>query len=207
MIKVLLVDDQMMIIEGLKAILNQDPNIEVIGHANHGEEALLKTNQLKPDVILMDIRMPLLNGVMATKKIKEKFPFIKILILTTFDDDAFIIEAMKYGASGYLLKDTPSHRLIQAIRDVLDNQMILPEAIASKLMNHVKTPRIKKTYSFTERERDIINLLVEGASNKDIAEELYLSVGTVKNYLSQIYLKLEVTDRSNAIIVLKNADY
>jgi DNA-binding NarL/FixJ family response regulator len=207
MIKVLLVDDQMMIIEGLKAILNQDPNIEVIGHANHGEEALLKTNQLKPDVILMDIRMPLLNGVMATKKIKEKFPFIKILILTTFDDDAFIIEAMKYGASGYLLKDTPSHRLIQAIRDVLDNQMILPEAIASKLMNHVKTPSIKKTYSFTERERDIINLLVEGASNKDIAEELYLSVGTVKNYLSQIYLKLEVTDRSNAIIVLKNADY
>lgn len=210
-INVMLVDDQTIIRDGIRSILESNDDIKVIGEAGNGQDAYQGAKDLKPDVILMDIRMPEVDGVEATRRIKGDFPQIVVIVLTTFDDDEYIIKAMTYGASGYLLKDINSEKLIQAIRDGVNGNIILPGRVAAKI-----TSRLTQTSShtsdmtledFTEREIDIIRLIMEGKSNKEIAQTLYLSVGTIKNYISQIYLKIDVSDRANAVLFFKKLGF
>lgn len=208
MIRVLLADDQKILRDGLRALL-QSAEISVIGDASNGREAVDMALSLKPDVILMDIRMPEMDGVEATRQIKQQLPQTVIIVLTTFDDDEYIIKAMTYGASGYLLKDIDSTRLIQAIRDGMDGNIILPGRIAAKITSHLSGigQSSAQADDFTEREIKIIRLLTAGRSNAEIAEALFLTTGTVKNYISQIYQKLGVSDRANAVIALRKIGY
>ncbi len=197
-IKVFLVDDQTIIRDGLKSLIESNPEFTVVGDA--------EVSSCQPDVVLMDIRMPVMNGVEATKCIKEKHKAIKIIILTTFDDDQFIIEAMQYGASGYLLKDIQADQLFKAMKDSLQGDIILPGQIALKIISHLSLkhkPKIDLS-EFSPRELDIIRLLLEGQSNQQIADTLYLSTGTVKNYISQIYAKIDCTDRTQAVLYFKD---
>lgn len=204
-IRVLLTDDQTLIRDGLRALLHNHDDITVIGEAGNGREALELTKKLGPDVVLMDIRMPEMDGVEATRLIKQECPQTIVIVLTTFDDDEYIINAMTYGASGYLLKDIGSEKLIGAIRDSLSGNIILPGRVAAKITSRLvpnTTPDVTLD-DFTERETEIIRLLTRGKSNKEISEELFLSVGTVKNYISQIYMKIDVSDRANALLFFK----
>ncbi len=209
MINVLLTDDQRIIRDGLRALLETYGDIHIVGEAANGEEAYRQTQILRPDIVLMDIRMPLMDGVEATRQIKKDFPKTVIIILTTFDDDEYIINAMTYGASGYLLKDISGDKLIDAIRDGIKGNIILPGLVAAKITSKLVS---KKSLSitqgdFSEREIDIIQLMIKGKSNKEIAETVYLSLGTVKNYISQIYLKIDVNDRANAVIFFKEMEF
>lgn len=208
-IKCLIVDDQPILREGLKSLLATCEDIEVIAEASNGKEAIERLEIYLPDVVLMDIRMPVMNGVEATKAIKEKFPNIIIIILTTFDDDQYILDALRYGASGYLLKDMGIQQLASAIRDGFSGNVLLPGRIANKLtmmINPMSNHPINES-EYSTREKDIIQLLVKGYSNAEIAETLFLSIGTVKNYVSQIYSKANVTDRSNAVIHFKQRGF
>jgi len=208
-IKVMIVDDQAIIREGLSYLLSGFEEIEVLCEAFDGAMAIRLLEKYSPDVILMDIRMPEINGVEATKIIKSTNRDIKIIIFTTFDDDEYIIDAMAGGASGYLLKDTDSKSLVQAIQNVYNGNIIMPGAVFQKLAGNLSSNSPKsltvnsQTEEFTPRESDIIRLLLEGKSNREISEELFLTIGTTKNYLSQIYMKLQVSDRANAILALK----
>lgn len=208
-IKCMIVDDQPILREGLKSLLGTCEDIEVIAEAGNGAQALELLNQYLPDVVLMDIRMPVMNGVETTKAIKQQYPSVTVIILTTFDDDQYILDALRNGASGYLLKDMNIQQLALAIRDGVSGNVLLPGRIASKLTMMIQpanSPLIEDG-EFSAREKDIIQLLVKGYSNHEIAETLFLSLGTVKNYVSQIYAKANVTDRSNAIIYLKNLGF
>lgn len=208
MISVLLADDQKILRDGLRALLEMKSDISVVGEAGDGLEACEQARKTKPDVVLMDIRMPQMDGVEAVKAIKSELPGTAVIMLTTFDDDEYIIKAMTYGASGYLLKDVDSDKLIAAIRDGAKGSIILPGRIAAKITSHFAgVSGAPASFDFSDRETDIIRLLTAGKSNAEIADTLYLSVGTVKNYISQIYLKLNVNDRANAVIALKNAGY
>lgn len=203
-IRVFLVDDQTIIRDGLKSLIQSNPDFTVVGEAENGQVACEKVSMCQPEVILMDIRMPLMNGVEATRCIKEKHKDMKIIILTTFDDDQFIIEAMKYGASGYLLKDIQADQLFKAMKDSLKGDIILPGQIALKIISHLSIKKQAIDLSeFSSREMDIIHLLLEGKSNQEIADILYLSTGTVKNYISQIYAKIDCTDRTQAVLYFK----
>lgn len=208
-IRLLIVDDQPIIREGLKSLLTLSEDIEVVGEANHGEEAISKIAECQPQVVLMDIRMPVMDGVEATKHIKQQYPQTIVIILTTFDDDHYIIDALNHGASGYLLKDINATQLISAIRDGFHGNILLPGKVATKLTSYLvaKQQSTLAASDFTHREQAIIKLLIKGHSNIEIADELFLSVGTVKNYLSQIYSKANVSDRSNAIIYFKNLGF
>lgn len=208
-IKILLVDDQTIIREGIRSLLTAYGDFTIIGEAGDGVQAVELAKGLKPDVVLMDIRMPKMDGVEATRQIKAALPDTVVIILTTFDDDEFVIKAMTYGAAGYLLKDIGSEKLVEAIRDGLCGNILLPGRIAAKIAAHVQTPSVPKaaTEDFTQREMDIIRLMAAGKSNADIASTLFLTVGTVKNYISQIYLKLNVSDRANAVIAFKEMGF
>lgn len=204
-IKVMLVDDQTIIRDGLRSLLEACSDIRVIAEAGNGKQAYELVCEHRPDIVLMDIRMPETDGVEATRLIKKDFPETIIIVLTTFDDDAYIINAMTYGASGYLLKDIGSEKLIEAIHDGVKGNIILPGRIASKITSRLTQTGTSKTElrDFTEREQEIIRLLMLGKSNKEIAGILFLTVGTVKNYISQIYSKSGVTDRANAVLFFK----
>ena len=207
-IKVLIVDDQPIVREGIKGLLSISNEIEIVNDANNGQQAFDMILKEKPDVVLMDIRMPIMDGVQATKKIKETFDDVVVIILTTFEDDEYIIDALSYGASGYLLKDISAEHLIQAIIDGYHGNIMLPTRVAQKLTSRLSKPKPEIDLEmFTNKEKDVIKLLVKGYSNQDIAGELYLSLGTVKNYVSQIYAKAEVSDRSHAIVYFKNLGY
>lgn len=211
MLRILIVDDQTLMRDGLKTILDLEDDLEVIGTASNGKEAYNLAGQLNPDVILMDIRMPVLNGVEATKIIKAEFNDVAIIMLTTFDTDDLIIEALECGADGYLLKDIDADRLIQSIKEAANGDMLLPAKVAAKLVNRVlKTKNVSEentmnldTFKITEREKEICKLLCEGYSNKQICDKLFLTLGTVKNYITNIYSKLGVTNRIAAILFLK----
>ncbi|GFZ33586.1 putative transcriptional regulatory protein YfiK [Clostridium zeae] len=211
MLRILIVDDQTLMRDGLKTILDLEDDLEVIGTASNGKEAYDLVGKLKPDVILMDIRMPVLNGVEATKIIKAEFSDVSIIMLTTFDTDDLIIEALECGADGYLLKDIDADRLIQSIKEAANGDMLLPAKVAAKLVNRVlktKNEDKENTVDFdalkiTEREKEICMLLCEGYSNKQICDKLFLTLGTVKNYITNIYSKLGVTNRTAAILFLK----
>ena len=208
-IRILLADDQTIIREGIKSLLQAHEGLAVVGEAGSGKAAYEQAGILKPHVVLMDIRMPEMDGVEATRLIKRDFPDTTVIVLTTFDDDEYIIKAMTYGASGYLLKDIGSEKLVEAIRDGLNGSIILPGRIAAKITSHLNQNAAPNVTSddFTQREMEIIRLLTEGKSNGEIAKALYLTIGTVKNYISQIYMKMGVSDRANAVIAFKKLGF
>lgn len=205
-IKVLLVDDQNILLDGIKSILETDNQIEVVGTADNGETAIAIIEKNLPDVVLMDIRMPKMNGVQCTKAIKERWPDISVLMLTTFDDEEYIFEALKYGACGYFLKDIRGEKLLQAIKDAYRGDTILPSKIAARIAGRVveksesKEERLKNSLGLSDREAEIALMLSQGFTNKQIASVLYIVEGTVKNYISTIYSKLGVEDRTLAAI-------
>jgi len=213
MIKVLLVDDQAILVEGLKLILGKEEDINICGTANNGKRAYEECKWNRPDVILMDIKMPELNGVEVTGMIKMDFPDVKIIVLTTFNDEEYIYDALKNGASGYLLKDTSPDEIAKAVRTVYNGGALIQSEVAvkvidkfSQLVKGNKTrcidPRIDL---LTEREIDICKLIAEGKNNKEIAEELYLSQGTVKNHITRVLVKLDLRDRTQlAVFTIKN---
>lgn len=209
MIKVLIADDQELIRESLKIVLSAYPDLEVVGAVSDGTEVLDCLSTTKPDVILMDIRMPKMDGVLATKVIKEKFPNIKIIILTTFDDDDFIYSALKYGASGYLLKGTSMNELHDAVVTVNEGRAMLNPDIATKVFklfsqlaqsNFAIKVDDSLTADISKMEWRVIQQIAFGLSNKEIAAKLYLSEGTVRNYLSNILSKLNLHDRTQLAI-------
>lgn len=210
MIKVLLVDDQQILAEGIKSVLETSKEIKVLGIALDGAQAVEKCVALKPDVVLMDIRMPNMNGVVATKRIKETDENIKIIILTTFDDSDYILSAINNGASGYLLKDIGSTALIDAVKNAYAGDTILPAKIAKKITDAAamvssdKEFKLKKAFGLSEREVEIALMLYDGFTNRQIASALKLSDGTARNYISAIYLKLGVDSRSAATDKIKN---
>lgn len=210
-IKIAIVDDEKLIRDSLNIIIGSDPNLEIIGLCANGEEAysLCKNNPI--DVVLMDIRMPKVDGVTGTKLIKQTSPNTKILILTTFNDDEYIFDAMKFGASGYLLKDTSHEVVIDSIKGVHLGNIIMNPEVASKVIQSnssnmaASIEDIKHTFSLTSREIDVIKSISEGLTNKEISERLYVTEGTVKNYITEILSKLELRDRTQiAIFAFKN---
>ncbi|MFB4331546.1 response regulator [Paenibacillus sp. CR_12] len=212
MISVLIADDDPFIRESLKLLVGMDPDIEVSAVAEHGEEALsLLMDGLHADVVLMDIRMPVCDGVEGTRRIRERYPDVRVLMLTTFDDDDYIVEALRNGASGYLLKNIPPDRIIQGIKTVHDGNMLIHPDIARKLTGMLRptsqpVPRSAELEQFglTPAEKKVVALIAEGLSNKEIAGQLYLSEGTVKNYVTDILGKLNLRDRTQiAIFYLK----
>lgn len=205
LIRVLICDDQEMVREGLRAILRTVPNIKVTGVASDGDEVVNIIESTQPDVVLMDLNMPGVNGIQATRIIHERFPNVRVLALTTYDADEWVFDAIRAGASGYLLKGTPRTGLIQAIEGTVAGQTYVDPAVAGKLFTHVagKTVVHDSTIadSLSPREREILRLLANGLSNADIAAQLFLSEGTVRNYLSGIFNKLGVTDRTQAAVI------
>lgn len=203
--KVLICDDQAIVCEGLSLILSSDPELEVVGVAYDGADALVQIPETNPDLVLMDLKMPVMNGVIATRKIREKYPHIHVLVLTTYDDDEWIFDAIRGGAKGYLLKDTPPKDLINAIKGTLDGKSYIDPSIGSKLLTRVATDKKPKkqttTFPLSEREYEVLNLLAQGLANADIAQQLFLTEGTVRNYTSEIFKKLGVSDRTQAAIV------
>jgi len=204
MIKVIVCDDQEIVCQGLRTILNNDPEIEVIATAHDGIELMPFVEKLLPDLVLMDLKMPVMNGVQATQHIHQTFPQIKILILTTYDDEEWLFDAIRSGASGYLLKDTPASSLIKAIKGTVTGETYLDPAIAGKVLSSISEPRqptVKKSsIQLSDREMEVLQLMARGLVNADIARELYLSEGTVRNYTSAIFTKLGVNDRTQAVI-------
>lgn len=205
MIKVLICDDQEIVCDGLQRILESDPEINVVGIAHNGIEALEQVEVCHPDLVLMDLKMPEMNGVVATRKIREKHPTINVLILTTFDDDEWLIDAVRSGASGYLLKDLPRTDLINAIKGTANGKSYIDPAVAGKLLTNVaqNTPQQSPNInvSLSDREIEVLRLLAMGLSNAEIAKRLYLTEGTVRNYTSAIFSKLHVSDRTQAVVV------
>ncbi len=211
-INVIIVDDEKLIREGLSIILGSTPWINIAGLCSNGKEALELCRSKEVDVVLMDIRMPVCDGVMGTKLIKDEFSKIKILVLTTFKDDEYIYDAMKYGASGYLLKDTSYESIIDSIKSVYNGSIVVHPEIASKLIGNIQDKNkntideIMKNFKLTQREVEIITGIGSGLTNKEIGDKLYITEGTVKNYISDILSKLELRDRTQiAIFALRNS--
>jgi len=205
MIRVLICDDQDVVREGLQAILGTVPEIHVVGVACNGAQAIEAVEQWNPDVVLMDLNMPGVNGIQATRTIHQKHSQIFILALTTYDADEWVFDAIRAGAAGYLLKDTPRAMLIQAITGTADGQTYVDPAVAGKLFNHIAgtTASLDTALANTlsAREREVLRLLADGLSNAEIARELFLSEGTVRNYVSSLFIKLGVSDRTQAAVV------
>jgi DNA-binding NarL/FixJ family response regulator len=208
MITVLLVDDQSLIRQGLKALLELEPDLEIVGEAENGEIAINLVEKLHPNVVLMDIRMPIMDGVAATKEIQKQFPTTKVLVLTTFDDDQYVKVALQNGAMGYLLKDTPSEELAVAIRAVDKGYSQLGPGIVKKLLTQFTSttpnPILFIPPSLTEltlREKEVLRLIATGASNREIAQKLFISEGTVKNHVTNILSRLNLRDRTQAAIL------
>ncbi len=210
-IKVLLADDQAILADGIKSVLSSCPEIEVVGIASDGFEAVTLTGKLKPDVVLMDIRMPNMNGVIATQEIKRKHPDTKVLVLTTFDDSDYILNAINNGASGYLLKDTSASALIDAVKNAYAGDTILPAKIArriadaARMVSSDREYKLKRKFSLSDREVGIALMIYEGFTNKQIATALKLTDGTARNYISTIYEKLSASSRTDAVQKMKAA--
>ena len=220
MIKILLVEDQQLIREGLSALLSLEADLNIMSEAENGQIAMdwlaqQSTEQL-PDIALMDMRMPVMDGVAATSAIAQKYPTIKVLVLTTFDDDELITQSMNAGAQGYLLKDTPSEELASSIRAVAKGYSQFGPGIVQKMMAHTakggppsssQSPSTElstlppKIQALTPREREVLTLIGQGASNKEIAQQLFLSEGTVKNYVTSVLSQLDLRDRTQAALL------
>jgi DNA-binding NarL/FixJ family response regulator len=201
MIRLLLADDQEIFRQGLATMLSVEADLEIAGQAANGQDAIEAARQLQPNVILMDVQMPICNGVQATQIIHECYPWIRILVLTTFDDDEYILQSLQVGALGYLLKRTPAPEIAAAIRSVAQGYSQLGPTIAVKAFSQLKTHSIDNTpSSLSKREIDVLKLVGAGKTNIEIAQELYLSEGTVKNHVTQILSKLEMRDRIAAAL-------
>jgi DNA-binding NarL/FixJ family response regulator len=209
-IRVLLVDDQALFREGLRTILSLHADIEVVGEASNGEEAINLARQFSPAVVLMDLRMPVLDGVAATRRLRSEQPGGRVIALTTFDDDENVFECLRAGAVGYLLKDAPSEKLVEAIRAAARGESFLQPSVAAKvvaefarLSGQPKPPHSALVEPLSEREREILSLIATGASNKEIANALFIAEGTVKNHVTNILGKLGVRDRTQAALKAK----
>jgi DNA-binding NarL/FixJ family response regulator len=207
LVRVLIVDDDALIRDSLKLLLELEPDFRVAGLAANGQEAIDLCRQELPDLVLMDIRMPVLDGVLGTKKLKELYPGLPVVVLTTFRDEEYIKEALKNGASGYILKSQPADSIIESLRAVAKGNIVLERDVATSLSamlpedNRADLSR----YSLTEREAEVLALVGQGQSNREIAEELYLSEGTVRNYVTALLEKLNLRDRTQlAIFYVKN---
>ncbi|MBN2501438.1 MAG: response regulator transcription factor [Anaerolineales bacterium] len=205
MTRVLICDDQDVVREGLNAILGTVTEMEVVGMARDGAEALELIPTVAPDLVLMDLKMPGMNGIQATRAIIKEHPALKVLVLTTYDADEWVYDAIRAGAHGYLLKDTPREGLIEAIKGTLEGQTHVDPNVAGKLFNQVARAGAPPTTTLADelssRELDVLRLLARGFSNAEIAERLYLSEGTVRNYVSAILAKLDVADRTQAAVL------
>lgn len=208
MIKVIIADDIKILRQGLKAIIEQADDMEVVGLASNGEEAFKLTKEHSPDVVLMDMRMPEHDGEHGTRRIKEFSPQVKVLVLTTFDDEETISKAMAGGADGYLLKELENEKVLNAIRMVNDGMSIFGSSTISKIQQMYATPKPKAPstdVTLTDREADIIKLIAQGMNNKEIASTLFLAEGTVRNVISKMLEKLALKDRTQlAVYAIKN---
>ncbi|OMF71464.1 response regulator [Paenibacillus glucanolyticus] len=211
-ITIVVADDQLLTREGLRTILDLEDDMEVVGAAKNGEEACEMVETLRPRLVLLDIQMPVMDGIQALKHIKQSHPDIYILILTTFIETDYIVEGMAHGANGYMLKDMDADKMIASIRDTVAGQFILPAPVAAKLaarmskmteghpvMRRNRLDRIR----LTEREEELARLMVQGLNNREIADMLHIAEGTARNYISNLYSKLEVVDRAQAIVRLQ----
>jgi len=203
--KVIICDDQAIIRDGLEMLLKLENDIDVVGVAQDGAEAVELTKNKSPDLVLMDLKMPGLNGVEATRRIRTQFPQTKVLVLTTYDDDEWVFDAVRAGASGYLLKDTPREKVIEAVRGTVAGKSYVDPLVVGKLLDQVASRQIKSTSTITEklteREKAVLRLLARGHGNTEIAHQLHLSEGTVRNHVSAILSKLGVSDRTQAAII------
>ncbi|MFK7800173.1 MAG: response regulator [Anaerolineae bacterium] len=204
-IKVLIVDDQAIICDGLSVMVGARPNLDVIGTASDGYEALDMVGQHRPDVVLMDLKMPRMNGVQATKAIKEQFPATHIVILTTYDEDDWIIDAVRAGANGYLLKDAGREEIISAIEGTVAGERPVDPAVAGKLFSYIQSGVPIQSSSLdelglTDRELTILKLMATGLTNSGIGDRLHLAEGTVRNHVTNILSKLDVDDRTQAVV-------
>jgi DNA-binding NarL/FixJ family response regulator len=203
MINLLIADDQDLFRQGLATLLNLEEDLCVVGQAANGQEAWELAQQLQPDVILMDVRMPVCNGVEATQKIHQQYPWMRILMLTTFDEDDYIWQSLQAGALGYLLKSTPSEQLAIAIRSLQQGYSQLGPTIAPKVfaqINPLLAAERPGAVELSPRERDVLQLIGQGYSNREISDRLYISAGTVKNHVTQILSKLQLRDRTQAAL-------
>ena len=209
-IKILIADDQKLIREGLKVLLEMEESFMVIGEASNGQQAVDLYIKLRPDIVLMDIQMPVINGVEAIKKILELDKEAKIIILTTFDDDEYVYEGLKSGALGYILKDSSIEKLSESIKVIYQGGALIEPSITKKILSELS--KIEKVQKQKEelieelgaREKEILSLIAKGFSNSEIADILFLSVGTVKNYVTNILQKLEAKDRTEAVVKAKD---
>ena len=206
-LKLLIVDDQTLMREGLRTILSLEEDFEVAGIAEDGVAALQQLSQKRVDLVLMDVRMPRMNGVECTREIAAHYPETKVLILSTFAEDDAIYDALRAGAVGYLLKDLPAEKLVSAIREAVSGMVPMQPEVMQSLLSRLPRGEAKGRNDIkerlTQREWEILCLMAEGLSNREISGKLYISEGTVKNYISTIYEKLEVKDRTQAVLLLK----
>ena len=210
-IKILLVDDQPLFREGLRTLLSAQSDFEIVGEAGNGEEAIRLVRIHQPAVVLMDLQMPLLDGVAATRRLHEEAPDCRVIVLTTFDDDEMVFDGLRAGAVGYLLKDAPSEKLAEAIRVAARGETFLQPSVAAKVVAEFARltrkpiePPDSYNQRLSERELEILQLIAKGASNREIAATLFLAEGTVKNHVTNILGKLDVRDRTQAAIKAKD---
>jgi DNA-binding NarL/FixJ family response regulator len=205
MIKVVICDDQAIIRDGLEMLLKLERDILVVGLAQDGAEAVDIAAAASPDVVLMDLKMPGMNGVEATRRIRAQRPQTAVLVLTTYDDDEWVFDAVRAGASGYLLKDTPREKVMEAVRGTAAGKAFVDPAVAGKLLDHAASrqtqPASHLTDRLTEREAEVLRLMARGLNNADIAVRLHLSEGTIRNHVSAILSKLDASDRTQAAII------
>lgn len=202
-IGILIADDHSIVREGLKQLLDLEEDFKVVGQASNGVETIEKVKQLKPDVLLLDINMPVMNGINALRKIKEEGLRTNVVILTLHEDREYLLETMQIGATGYILKDSDSSTLYKAIRDAYNGESYIQPKLAAELVKEFNKPKgakLKLENELTQREYEVLTLIAEGHNNKEIADELFISEKTVKNHVSNIFRKLNVSDRTQAAI-------
>lgn len=206
-IRILLVDDQRLMRDGLRTLFELESDLEVVGEAEHGQAALASYAELIPDVVLMDVRMPVMDGVEATRRLVERWTRARVIILTTFDDDEYVIEGLRAGALGYLLKDVSGQELADAIRKVMRGGALIEPSVARKVLTEfarlapaTSQARASLPEPLSSREQEVVKLLSEGLTNREIARQLHLAEGTVKNYVTSILGKIDARDRTQAAL-------
>ena len=220
MYKVFIVEDEFLMRYSLEVIINGGSDFEVIGTADNGKDAFDKISKLQPDIVLMDIRLPIMDGITCTKLIKDKFPHIIVLILTTYNEDEYIYEGLAYKANGYILKKIDNEKLLETIREAAKGRFIMPEEVAAKLSNRLHqlydhafiTMKLSKIFDSLEKEhiylknkeKELVELILNKLNNRQISEKLFISQGTVKNYLTILYTKLGVKNRQELIDFIQN---